>query len=257
MQTNFGPGFAYLERIDVTGSGIGPRSLLALQDLSFDFDWTTKPLKSQYQMAIAIARSDQKITGKATFAAFQGRIISDICFGVTPATGQLSVATGEAQTVPATSPYTVTVSNASEFDLDLGVAYATTGIPFNRVSSPSAAGTYSVNESTGVYTFSAADEGQALLIAYAYNTTSSGLQTTLTNQLAGVTPQFKLTFANPISPGPPGGGGQTLPLGVHLNAATASKLSLPFKVDDWVMQALDFEAFADASNNVGTISSVQ
>lgn len=257
MQTNFGPGLAWLERIDVTGSGIGPRAVLALQDLSIDIDWTTKELRGQYQMALAIARSEQKVAGKMTFAATQARIISDIIFGTTPVAGQLVAAYAEAGSIPGSSTYTITVANAANYSDDLGVIDATTGIPLNRVTSPSATGQYSVNLSTGVYTFSSADAGKGVVLAYLWNNSSTGLKSTLTNQLAGQTPQFKLTYANPISPGPPGGGGQSLPLGVRLNACTGSKFSLPFKVDDWNMQALDFQAFADSAGNVGTVSSVQ
>lgn len=257
MQTQFGPGLAWVERIDVTGSGIGPRTLLALQGMGLDIDWTTKPLKGQYQMPIAIARSDQKITGKLSFAAFQARLISDIMLGVTPAAGQLVAAYAEAGTVPASSTYTVTPSNAANYADDLGVINAATGIPFNRVTTPTVSGQYSVNLTTGVYTFSSADASVAVVLAYLWNNSASGFKVSLTNQLAGVTPQFKLTFANPISPGPPGGGGQSLPLGVRLNACTGSKFSMPSKVDDWMMQEFDFEAFGDSANNVGSISAVQ
>lgn len=257
MQTNFGPGLCWVERIDQTGSGIGPRQLLALQDFSIDVDWTVKDLRGQYQMALAQARSQQAITGKMTFAAVQGRLLSDIAFGVTPVSGQLATAYAEAGTVPATTTYTVTVANALNFVDDLGVISATTGQPFNRVTTPTNSGEYSVNLGTGVYTFSAPDASAAVVLAYLWNQTTTGFQLPLKNQLQGITPTFKLTYANPISPGPPGGGGQSLPLGVRLNACTLTKLSLPYKVDDWLMQEFDFVAMADAAQNVGTISAVQ
>lgn len=257
MQINFGAGLVWMERVDVTGSGIGPRALLALQNFQLDFDWTMKELKAQYQMPIAIARSDQKVTGKLTFAAFQARLLSDIMFGVTPAAGQLAAAYAEAGTIPGSPTYIITVANAANYSDDLGVLDAATGIPFNRVTSPSATGQYSVNLGTGVYTFSSADAGKAVVLGYLWNNSAAGSKLAIVNQLSGVTPMFKLTHVNPISPGPPGGGGQSLPFGVHFNACTASKFSLPFKMDDWTMQELDFEVMADAAGNVGYISSGQ
>lgn len=258
MQVQFGPGAAWVERVDLTGSGIGPRFMgITMQDLSLDIEWTMKKLMGQFQFPAAIARADAKITGKIRFPETFGRLLSDIVFGTTAATGQLSVAQDESGTVPASTPYTVTVANAANFELDLGVRYAATGIPFNRVTTPASAGQYSVNPSTGVYTFAAADANAAVLISYSWNNSSTGLKSTLTNQLMGVTPQFKLTYVNRVSPGPPGAGGQTLPFGVRLNASTANKLSAPTKVDDWMIQELDFESFADAAGIVGYFSSVQ
>lgn len=257
MQVQFGSGALWGERTDVTGSGIGPRQFGVLQDVQIDIDWTVKELFGQYQFPVAIARGQGKITGKARFAQVLGRTYSDLFFGATPATGQFGIVENEADTVPSSSTYTVTVANASTYNDDLGVAYASTGLPFNRVSDPAAAGQYSVNFATGVYTFSASDASQALLISYTYRNSSGGVETTIANNFMGTTPTFKATFYQPISPGPPGAGGASLPLGLRLNAVTASKLSLPSKVDDWTIQELDFQAFADASGTIGYVSSVQ
>ena len=255
MQVNFGAGFAFAERIDTTGTGIGPRMFSILHDFNMDADFTTKPLRGQYQMSLAIARGEVKFAGKLSFPASQARLWSDIVFGVTPATGQLLAALDEAGTVP-TTPFQITVTNAATFSDDLGVRYADGSGLFNRVTTPTAAGEYSVNLSTGIYTFGTADGGKAVLLCYLYNNTTTGLKSTLTNQLSGTTPYFKLTYANPVSPGPPGGGSQASPFGLRLNACSASKLSMPFKIDEFLVQQLDYEAFADASNIVGYMSSV-
>jgi hypothetical protein len=100
----------------------------------------------------------------------------------------------------------VTVSNAATFNDDLGVRYANTGIAFKRVTTPSAAGEYSVNESTGVYTFAAADASAAVKINYAYNNTTAGKKLTISNQSGGFTPTFKATFNQKVSPNVPGSG---------------------------------------------------
>jgi hypothetical protein len=257
MQLSFGSGALWGERLDATGSGIGPRQFGVLQDIQIDFDWTTKELYGQYQFPQAIARGQCKVTGKAKFARILGLLYADLFWGIGAATGQFAVAQNEAQNVPATTPYTVTVANAASYNDDLGVYYAATGKAFNRVTTPSAAGQYSVNFSTGVYTFSAADAGAALLISYTYNLTTSGSKITLTNQLLGTTPTFKATFYQPISPYGIGGSAENAPLALRLNACTASKFTVPTRLDDWTIFEFDFQAFADAAGTLGYLSTVE
>lgn len=67
-------------------------------------------------------------------------------------------------TVPAT-PHLIAPSPA--WAGDLGVKYAN-GSAFTKVTSAPAVGQYSVNEATGVYTFAAADEGEAVLLSYSF-----------------------------------------------------------------------------------------
>jgi hypothetical protein len=193
-----------------------------------------------------------KITGKAKFARIFGAIYGDLFFGQTPAAGQLSVSQNEAATVPATTPFTVTAANGATYIDDLGVysaAGASAGNRFTRVTTPSAAGQYSVNLATGIYTFAAADAGAALLISYLYTISSIGKKLVLTNQLMGFTPTFKATFyTTKTTLGAASG------LTLVLNACTASKLSLPTKIDDYEIQEFDFSAFADAAGTIGTLS---
>jgi hypothetical protein len=258
MQLSFGSGALWGERTDLgLTSGIGPRQFGVLQDISLDFDLTAKELYGQYQFPVAVGRGQGKISGKAKFAQIVGDLYSDIFFGLTPATGQFGIAEYEADSVPASSPYTITVSNAAEYNDDLGVKYASSGLLFNRVTTPSAAGQYAVNFSTGVYTFSAADAGQALLISYTYNITASGTKITITNQFMGVLPTFKATFYQPTSPGAPGTGLLAKPTALRLNACASSKLSFPTKLDDFTIPEMDFMAFADASGTIGYFSSVE
>jgi hypothetical protein len=70
----------------------------------------------------------------------------------------------ENDAVPSAAPYTVAVSQASAFSCDQSVAYAS-GTALARVAANPAQGQYSV--AGGIYTFNAADEGQALAFAYA------------------------------------------------------------------------------------------
>ncbi len=252
MQLAFGAGALWGNRTDVTGSGIGPDQFGILQDVQIDWDWTTKELWGQYQFPVDIARGQGKISGKAKFARIFGAIYGDLFFGQTPAAGQLTVSENEAATVPASPAYTVTVANAANYSDDLGVYYATgasAGNRFSRVTTPSSAGQYSVNPATGIYTFAAADAGASLLISYLYTVSSAGKKLVLTNQFMGYTPTFKATFYTTKTT-------QSTPAGLALvlNACTASKLSLPTKIDDYEIQEFDFSAFADATGAIGTLS---
>ena len=252
MQLAFGAGALWGNRTDVTGSGIGPDQFGILQDVEIDWDWTTRELWGQFQFPLDIARGQGKIAGKAKFARIFGAIYGDLFFGQTPAAGQLTVAENEADVVPATSPYTVTVANAANYVDDLGVYFATgnnAGLRFTRVTTPSATGQYSVNLATGIYTFAAADAGASLLLSYLYNSTTTGKKLVLTNQLMGFTPTFKATFyTTKTTQGVPAG------LALVLNACTATKLALPTKIDDYEIQEFDFSAFADATGTFGTLS---
>jgi hypothetical protein len=248
MQLSFGSGALWGERTDATGSGIGPRQFGVLQDIQIDFDWTDKELYGQLQFPVAIARGQGKISGKAKFAQILGLLYSDLFFGSAASTGQFAISELEAAIVPAVTPYTVPVANASSYNDDLGVVYAATGKRFNRVTTPSAAGQYSVNFASGIYTFAAADANAAVLISYTYNTTQTGNRMTLTNQLMGTTPTFKATFYTTYA-----GAGTAL----RLNACTANKLSMPTKIDDWTISEFDFMAFADASGTIGYLSTVE
>jgi hypothetical protein len=74
---------------------------------------------------------------------------------------------GEAQTVPSTAPLQLSAfAPYGPWASDRGVVYAATGVALTPVATAPAVGQYSV--SGGVYAFSAADAGQAILISYGY-----------------------------------------------------------------------------------------
>lgn len=90
----------------------------------------------------------------------------------------LSIA--EAGVIPASpGPYTITVAEAASFVEDLGVTKG--GTPMTRVASAPAAGEYSVDEGTGIYTFNATDESDAVVISYRYEIDPADYTVTLPN----------------------------------------------------------------------------
>jgi hypothetical protein len=257
MQLAFGAGALWAERTDVqigTTGGNGAQQFGTLQDVAIDFDWTTKELYGQNQFPVAIGRGQAKITGKAKLAQIESILYSDIFFGTaaSAAAGQRTVALREAATIPGT-PYQVTVANSSNYVDDLGVFFASSGLPMKRVASAPATGQYTVNYATGVYTFAAADTTKAVVINYVYNITSTGTLITISNTLMGYIPSFKATFYQTYTV--PGGSAESLML--RLNACTSNKLAIPTKLDDWMIHEMDFMAFADSSGTVGYLSTVE
>ncbi|WP_044561270.1 hypothetical protein [Azospirillum sp. B4] len=240
-QYSFGAGSLFGTPTGVANAT--PVQFGTLQSVSVDIDFTLKELYGQNQFPVSVARGQAKIQGKAKTGQIQGALFNSLFFGGTSTIGQQLVALNEAASVPASTPYTVTVANSTGFQADQGVVFAATGVPLARVASAPATGQYSV--SGGIYTFAAADTGAALLISYGYTSATGGTVTTISNQLQGVAPTFSCVLTTPF-------GGQNFVL--TLNACTSNKLQLATKQGDYMQPEFDFMAFADASGTVGKLS---
>jgi hypothetical protein len=231
-----------------SGTNPTPVEFGALQDVSIDVQFTNKELYGQSQFPLAVARGTGKITGKASFAQINGDLYNSVFFNQTVSAGQTKIDLNVAATVPAVTTYTVSATPPSSgaYAKDMGVKYQN-GTPFTRVAAGSeAAGLYSVDESTGVYTFAAADASAAIYYSYEYTVSASGKTLTLTNQLQGVAPTFQARFQTTYN-------GKSAYW--KLWAVVANKLSMPSKMSDWNMDQFDFDAFQDdATGNVITIS---
>jgi hypothetical protein len=196
---------------------------------------------------VAIARGTIKTTGKAKVARISGIAFGNLFYGVSPVAGQIATSFADGPTAIPATPFTITVANAATYVDDAGVINATTGLPLTLVPASPAAGQYSVNTSTGVYTFSSADNvaGTRVLISYTYGITSSGQKIAVANQLLGTTPTFKAKFYTTFQ-------GQAI--SIQLNNCTANKLAFDTKLEDFIIPEFDFSCFADASGNVMTWS---
>lgn len=101
---------------------------------------------------------------------------------------------GERKTVPATSTYTVDLTNKSTaVEASVKVYYADTGVLLAKDGTP-AAGKYSY--AAGVLTFAVADASKNLVIDYQYTSSAGDLVAVLTNS---ATPVVKITLANEFS----------------------------------------------------------
>jgi len=241
-QYAFGSGTLVGKRTDVTGTP--PCLLGTLQDVSIEFDRKIEMLHGQYNMAVAAGGGEFKIAGKAKFARLQATQINNLFLGQTlTANSMLEMTTGEAGTVASAA---VTVANSATFVEDFGVFYGATGVQLSPVASAPSQGQYSV--ASGVYTFNAADNGATVLIYYSF-TVTSGNRISIANQLTGPLPMFEISLKETFNYF-----GTSKDLLVKLNACVSSKLSLPFSSQKFTVAEFDFQAIADASNNVGTIS---
>jgi len=241
-QYAFGSGTLIGKRTDV--SGTPPCLLGTLQDVSLEFDRKIETLLGQYNMPVAAGGGEFKITGKAKFARLQATQINNLFLGQTLSAGSmLEMTTGETGTVASAS---VTVANSAAFVEDYGVFYAATGAQLAPVASSPAQGQYSA--ASGIYTFNSADNGAAVLIYYSY-TVASGNKISVANQLTGPLPMFEISLKETFNYF-----GVSKDLLVKLNACVSSKLSLPFANQKFTVAEFDFQAIADAANNVGTIS---
>lgn len=243
MQVGFGSGVLMTCPSVAT---ISPQRFGVLQDITLDISFTMKGLFGQKQFALAMARGQGKLTGKAKFAQIQGSILNQIMFGQTNATGVTVVALDEAHTIPAPSgPYTQTVTNSATFVDDLGVTMA--GVPMVRIASAGTPTTGQYKFVAGVYTFAAADTGLVVLITYSY-TKVTGFNTVVVNKLMGDCPTFAIYFYETF---------QSKEYCFKLPMCAGNKLSVPTKVEDYVIHEFDFEAWDDGAGNIMTVSTTE
>jgi hypothetical protein len=243
-QFAFGSGTLIGKRTDVSGQP--PALLGTLQDVSLDFDRKIETLLGQYNMAVAAGGGEFKIAGKAKFARLQSTQINNLFLGQTLTAGSMvEMTTGETDTVTAAA---VSVANGATFLEDFGVFYATSGAQLVPVTASPTQGQYIAPSGSGTYTFNSADNGAAVVIYYSYSITS-GNKISLANQLTGPLPMFEVSLKETFNYF-----GTSKDIVVKLNACVAPKLSLPFSSQKFTVAEFDFQAIADASNNIGTIS---
>lgn len=215
----------------------------ALQDVDVSFDATVKELFGQYQFPLAAARGTAKIACKAKFANINSQALGSLFFDEVPALGQQLIVINEAGLIPLT-PFEITVTHAAFFVKDYGVINALTGLPFTRVVTPTVTGKYSVDEATGIYTFDTSDTGKDVKISYSW-TTTGGHTITINNQLLGDTPVFAVALQTVFN---------SKKFAVYFDQCTSTKLSLPTKLEDFMISEFDFSVFANDAGLIGKIS---
>ena len=234
-QYNFGLGGLYLVDNETPNQAT---QVGVLKDVTLDISFDTKELRGSYTFPVDIAKAAGKIEGKAKFAQISGRLINEIIQGTLTSGATVIGSNNESGTVPASSPYTITVSNSGTWQTDLGVYNLTESKFMNRVISSPSTGQYSV--AAGVYTFAAADTTDSVQISYSY-TSATGNTVTLTNNLMGSGTTYVVHLYNTYK-------GKNV--GIKLYAVTLGKYSFAMKNEDFTDEDLDMMGHADGSGNV-------
>ncbi len=231
---------------EVSGAVVTPKQVGMVRDVGIDVEFAEKDLVGDGLLfAVDRARVGGKITGSAKYARIDGTLLASV-LGVTSSTPGIVGIENEQATIP-TSPFTVTVAQGANFNKNLGVNNLTTGTRMERVASGPTTGQYSVNETTGVYTFAAADAGNKVAFRYEYKV-AAGKSYNLGNGLVGPATRYSLHWNASY------GGGN-----VHcrLPNVTIPKLALAAKSGEYVEKNLQFGVVVPVGSNAIEWSSTE
>jgi hypothetical protein len=246
----FGSGIVYAYPVGgQLGTDPTPVEVGTVQNVKLTISADIKELFGLNQFPVDSAIGKRTIKGTVEYGQISGAMINNLIFGSggTVTTGSTPTSYREAWTIPAATPYTVTVTNGATFVADGGVIYTATGQPLLNVGSGSLAGAgqYKVNESTGLYTFDVADEGNKVLITYSYTMAEDNQTFTVVNTPMGSGPILALQLPMPYESPSLG----QLDRGIFLPNVRFGKLDWATKLDDYTMYNSDFSAFVNPATN--------
>ncbi len=243
MNIQFGSGVLYgLPNAGDIAANPTPYKFGVLQEASVEFKGDIKKLYGQSQFPVAKARGKIDVSCKAKIAVLDPAMLNQLYFGQVKTTGMKVMAIDESSAIP-TTPFTIQVTQHTTFETDFGVIDAATGNQLEKVASGPATGQYSVDATTGTYTFAAADTGKTVKISYTYGVTT-GSTITINNQLMGYAPEFRSFLFNKFK-------GKRW--GIDLNSCMMATISTPTKNEDYWMADITFDASCDASDVLGKL----
>lgn len=224
-----------------------PIQFLVPQSMTVTCKRSNKTLHGENQLPDAVGAGEMSVTTKITYGATSARAMAELFFNQTATTGSLVEHRGEAATISASTPYIVTVADATNFTTDLGVVFVQTNAIMTRVAAGSEmAGTsYSVDATTGKYTFAAGDTGKNVKISYLSKSTTVGQTITVNNPLQGKTGNFTGVFVFPW--------GQEQDV-ITLNNLLANNTEIGSKGGDFAKPTLDADAACDDNGILGTFA---
>lgn len=238
----FGAGKVFATPIqDIYGQPISnptPVEVGVLQSVSVDMSFDLKELYGRGQFPVDAARGKGSIKCKASFGRINGALLNSIFFGGVVAEGGIETVaqTINGEVVPAGGVITPVVPNAGTFVKDLGVTDAK-AVPMVRVASAPVAGQYSINPTTGAYTFATADVGKVVFISFKYAATVAGAKSIVVSNLdMGYTPEFAVDLQRDYK-------GKFL--GMEFYRCTSNKLAFSSKQDDYDLPEFEFQPMAD------------
>ena len=225
-----------------------PINVGLVNEVSLDIKAPTKKLYGQNSFPVAIGIGTRSLSGKAKLARISGKALGTCFFGYTPATGETLTQFGE--NVSAITSHAYTTTNSAHWVVDQGITYASTGLPMTQLPSSTSQASLTAGQYTcaaGVYTFSTADSttyaSGGLLVSYTYTASATGTGFTVTNPVLGpaIPLSMNLFAADPTT------GAQ---FSMYLYNVLFASLNLQFKLEDFLMPEIDFEAYANAAGNV-------
>lgn len=240
MQVSFGSGSVFGIP---SGANPTPVQFGVLQDIAFDFNFSIKELRGQFQFPVALARGAGKATWKAKAAKLNAAAVNSLFFNGTASTGLELTAISEVGTIAAAA---VTVANSATFQSDLGCVNSVTGVQYTRVASAPAVGQYTV--AAGVYGFNATENGTVMLFNYSYTAAAGGTKIQVVNQLMGNQTTFQMIFNEKFN-------SQTVQF--RFPSAVANKWTFGTKLEDFTIPEWDGELSADNAGNIGYMSFVE
>jgi hypothetical protein len=249
----FGAGVLFATPLfDANGSTISnpsPIQFGIVQDVTIDDSADMKELYGANQYPVDIGRGKAKLTIKCKQAEFNAALFNTLYYGQTLTagydavfadTGGTTIPTGVGATSIHITP-TAPFGGTSTYVADLGVQDGN-GVPYTRVASGPTSGQYSLAGST--YTFSDVDVGKVVFISYQYSNSANpatGKVLSVNNIPMGSVPIFAAQFYVSRK-------GHTL-WRKFMNCV-ATKLTMDFKNDDFVIPDFEIGAFADSNNVV-------
>jgi hypothetical protein len=227
-----------------------------ISEISLDYKGKSVELRGQYLVPADARMADVSITGKMTVGTWNLNQLNNILFAGTINISDIDGINADEPHTPtgAGSPptYTVTVTNAESFSVDLGVNYpvGTANSPgqLSQLESVATAedvvqsGQYYVDTTTGVYTFF--DDLPVQISYIAENGVGASL--TIPNNLQGQSPVFEFVALNS------GSGSGFVGYRFYNCRATGAKI-LSGKNNDFNKIEIDFTVFAPPGQNVGEL----
>lgn len=242
---------------DASGTAIAVPSPVVfgiLQDVTVDDSADMKELYGDKGYPVDIGRGKQKLMLKCKAAMINAELFNSVYFGQGIVAGSdNAVIDTVGSVIPTGAGATSIEVNAvatggasSIFAADLGVQ-APDGTPYTRVASSPTGGQYALttgaNGSGATYQFSDLDVGKTVFVNYQYsNAAGTGKVMTIHNIPMGQVPVFSTQLMSNKRQG------QTM--WRKFLACTATKLTMDFKNDDFVIPDFEIGCFADPSTGV-------
>lgn len=226
-----------------------------LQDITVDDSADMKDLYGEKMYPIDIGRGKGKLSIKAKVAMINALLYNATYYGQGIVSGSdNAIIDNTGSVVPTGAGATSVLVNAvatggasAVFAADLGVQHPD-GTAYTRVSSSPTGGQYQLTTGVGgsgaTYTFSDVEVGNTVFINYQYsNSAGTGKILTIKNIPMGQVPVFSCQLMTPKR------NNQTL--WRRFYACVATKLTMDFKNDDFVIPDFEIGCFADpATGNV-------